>query len=452
MRRLIVFLSLSLAARAQGLAQLDQELRALAAKADRAIVPFRAALALKGRIRDERGPGYVVIADGSLLYAEPPVRFGLLVGSPPRLVVATGSSAPARTLEFAAGKATLLDVEEDLGLAFYSFEPAAEGAAPEGLRPAARLPERGGLCLHLSGPGAPPALALVDGVDPLTFAVGAGVHGGVLLGPGGELVALGSGPGDPTTYTTLVPTKPRPSSERSFDPARPAVSLLPVEPYPGVRVPAGTMVAGSVVGRLLAEIDRHGRIRRGYLGVVLGGGGESGVEVVSVLEKSPAAEAGLRRRDRILAVDGAACRDQAGLSRALAVRGAGAAVKLLLGDGRTVEVTLADREEGSEGLVTPESLGLECVTLTAELARYLSLGEGAKGVVVTSVLEGSVAAKAGLRRGDVVVDANGGVADLEELRAAVAAATRGVNVRVLREGVELALHLPARSRTGGKAR
>jgi serine protease Do len=51
-----------------------------------------------------------------------------------------------------------------------------------------------------------------------------------------------------------------------------------------------------------------------------------------------------------------------------------------------------------------ESLGLALGNITPELRSRFSLDEGTKGVVITSVKEGSAGAEKGLRPGDVIVE------------------------------------------------
>jgi S1-C subfamily serine protease len=95
-------------------------------------------------------------------------------------------------------------------------------------------------------------------------------------------------------------------------------------------VGVNTAVAGIGLGlavpinattrRIISELIRDGRVRRAYIGVTGGSrplppkqaaavGHESGVEVVEVVEGSPAADAGLRAGDLIIEADGSAVGD-----------------------------------------------------------------------------------------------------------------------------------------------
>ncbi|MYA94829.1 MAG: PDZ domain-containing protein, partial [Nitrospinae bacterium] len=66
-----------------------------------------------------------------------------------------------------------------------------------------------------------------------------------------------------------------------------------------------------------------------------------------------------------------------------------------------------------------KQLGIEGQNLTPELKKQIG-AKAKKGVVITNILPDSPAALAGLRRGDVIVEANRkAVADTEQLREAL---------------------------------
>ncbi len=108
----------------------------------------------------------------------------------------------------------------------------------------------------------------------------------------------------------------------------------------------------QIVGALMTE----GRFRRAYLGIA---GGprplpprlarrlrrESGVEVVQVLEGSPAAEAGLRPEDLIVELDSSAVTDVADIQRLMVVEKIGSPVPVrVLREGRELELSLVPAE------------------------------------------------------------------------------------------------------------
>jgi S1-C subfamily serine protease len=119
----------------------------------------------------------------------------------------------------------------------------------------------------------------------------------------------------------------------------------------GLAVPINTATR-QIVGALMTE----GRFRRAYLGIAGGGrplpprlarqlGRESGVEVVQVVEGSPAAEAGLRPEDLIVELDGAAVTDVGDIQRLMVVEKIGAPVPVrVLREGRQLVLSLVPAE------------------------------------------------------------------------------------------------------------
>ena len=69
----------------------------------------------------------------------------------------------------------------------------------------------------------------------------------------------------------------------------------------------------------------------------------------------------------------------------------------------------ASRNEPSESSTT--TLGITVQTLTADQARQLGLTPQEQGVLVTQVASGSLAARAGIRRGDLLLDVGGQAID-----------------------------------------
>jgi S1-C subfamily serine protease len=108
----------------------------------------------------------------------------------------------------------------------------------------------------------------------------------------------------------------------------------------------------QIVGALMTE----GRFRRAYLGIAGGSrplpprvarrlGRQSGVEIVQVVEGSPAAAAGLRPEDLIVELDGSPVTDVGDIQRLMVVEKIGAAVPLrVLREGRDLELSLVPAE------------------------------------------------------------------------------------------------------------
>jgi serine protease Do/serine protease DegQ len=115
---------------------------------------------------------------------------------------------------------------------------------------------------------------------------------------------------------------------------------------------------------------------------------------------------------------------------------------------RTVMAQLARHGEVRRGRI-----GLTTQDPTPDLARALSLTPN-QGAVVVEVAPDSPAARAGLKRGDVVVSANGrGVRGSADLRNQIGLTPVGENVefKVLRDGKELVLRAKVDSLRAGRA-
>jgi S1-C subfamily serine protease len=119
----------------------------------------------------------------------------------------------------------------------------------------------------------------------------------------------------------------------------------------GLAVPVNDATR-QIVGALMTE----GRFRRAYLGIAGGSrplpprlarrlGRGSGVEVVQVVEGSPAAEAGLRPEDLVVELDGSPVGDVGDIQRLMVVEKIGAPVPVrVLRGGQEVELALVPAE------------------------------------------------------------------------------------------------------------
>jgi S1-C subfamily serine protease len=131
-------------------------------------------------------------------------------------------------------------------------------------------------------------------------------------------------------------------------------------------VGVNTAVAGIGLGlavpinattrRIVSELMREGRVRRAYIGVTGGSrplpprqaaavGRHSGVEIVEIVEGSPAADAGLKAGDLIIDADGEPVGDVGDLQRLMSGERIGQALTLQIDRrGRLTEVEIVPRE------------------------------------------------------------------------------------------------------------
>jgi len=193
---------------------------------------------------------------------------------------------------------------------------------------------------------------------------------------------------------------------------------------------------------VMDQIVSHGKVVRGYLGVYIqnvtpqmakqfGVGEARGVLIGDVSADTPGARAGMKRGDVVLQLNGQPVNSANELRLQISQMAPGTAVKLqILRDGKTqdLNITLGELPEESEKAAPGENSsgalqGVEVQELTPEVAQELDLPARTRGVVVSDVEPSSLAAAAGLNRGDVIQEVNHKpVASIEQYRQAVAAA------------------------------
>jgi len=195
--------------------------------------------------------------------------------------------------------------------------------------------------------------------------------------------------------------------------------------------------------------------QRVFLGVAVEPGTEdtkhAGVPVRSVLPDSPAAKAGIKEGDLISKVAGTEVKDFDSLLAVLRKHRPGEQLSFhVMRDGqeKDLNVTLGQlpaRRAGEGGLNERSGafLGVQTQPLTAQLKERLNVTAD-KGVVITEVLPDTPAAKAGLKRDDVIIGLAGKtITNPQELRDAVHAAGVGkdVSVTVLRGQEKKDIHV-----------
>lgn len=141
----------------------------------------------------------------------------------------------------------------------------------------------------------------------------------------------------------------------------------------------------------------------------------TGVLVASLQPKSPAEEAGLKRGDLILTVDGKVVDDPEAFGYRFALKGLTGQTKfgILRGTGRsTIAVKLGPAPETRprdtlKVRTRSPFLGATLVNTSPAVAEELQVDFPSEGVAVAGVDEGSIAARAGLQKGDMIVAING---------------------------------------------
>jgi serine protease Do len=217
----------------------------------------------------------------------------------------------------------------------------------------------------------------------------------------------------------------------------------------GGNVGIGFAIPTNLAKEVLAELREKGKVTRGWLGVMiqrvtpeiaesLGLDESAGALVADVLEDGPAKDAGVTTGDVILRFDGKRVNDSAELPLMVARTPVGKKVVVDVvrnGKEKRIRVEIGElREEEVEVLASGEAdqFGVTVQTLTPELADNLGVPGDVTGVVVTAVEPGSVAAEAGLRRRDIILEVNRKtVRNLAEFRKAMRDTARDKSVLFL---------------------
>ena len=184
----------------------------------------------------------------------------------------------------------------------------------------------------------------------------------------------------------------------------------------------GFAIPINMAKELLPQLKK-GKVIRGWLGIMIqditpelaksfGLKSTKGVLVSDVVQGSPAEKAGLLRGDIILRFDGKEIKNAHMLSQMAAATAPNTQAKIDLlrnGEEKTISVELGTMPEGEQNIVSPEEKsdwGMRVQELTPQLAHQLGLEPGTTGVVISEVNNGSPAAAAGLRPGDLITEVN----------------------------------------------
>ncbi|HZR33513.1 MAG TPA: DegQ family serine endoprotease [Terriglobales bacterium] len=189
----------------------------------------------------------------------------------------------------------------------------------------------------------------------------------------------------------------------------------------------GFAVPVNMARYVMEQILKHGKVVRGYLGVVIQEVTPDlakafkvppgkGALVGDVSPNGPAAKAGLKKGDVIVELNGKPIDGPNQLKLQIASMAPGSVAHLkILRDGQPQDVTVtlgelpeknAESAPGGGSAENSPLRGVQVDEMTARVARELGLPATTKGVVVTDIDPGSPAADAGLRPGDVIQEIN----------------------------------------------
>ena len=193
----------------------------------------------------------------------------------------------------------------------------------------------------------------------------------------------------------------------------------------GGSIGIGFAIPIRMAQRVMQSIRTTGKVRRGFLGVVIqdispemaevfGRSDETGAIVAEVSEGSAAAGAGIKKGDVIVEVNGEKVRDSSHLRLRVSQNDPGKRVRFeLLRDGKrlTVSAKLGELKEEAAPAAAGESdggsllRGLALEELSADVRQQIRAPRSLQGVVVSQVHPAAPAARA-LHRGDVIMEIN----------------------------------------------
>ena len=222
----------------------------------------------------------------------------------------------------------------------------------------------------------------------------------------------------------------------------------------GGSVGIGFAIPANMVASFLAAEHHGGNLKRPWIGAsgqavgsdmaeALGLDHPTGVIVNEVFPGSPAAQAGIRRGDVIVAVNGKPVEDPGSLRFRLATLDIGGQARLsVLRNRQKTEIAI--------GLVAPPDTppaqktelrgaqplaGATVANLSPALAEQLQLIGEWRGVVIYQIRRGATALRFGLARGDIIVAVNGkNITTIPDLQAALDSADGRWQISFRRDG------------------
>lgn len=185
----------------------------------------------------------------------------------------------------------------------------------------------------------------------------------------------------------------------------------------------GFAIPINMAKNIREQLVEHGSVTRGRLGVYIQELTQDlaesfdikqnkGILISQVVEDSPAEKAGLEQGDVILELNGKTVTKVAKFRNSIALTRPGTEIELTIlrnGKEKEIEVTIGSLETDDKGHPISADklpkLGMSLQKLTSELAEQFGY-EDAKGVLVTAVEAGSIADRAGIKRGDLIEEVN----------------------------------------------
>lgn len=179
--------------------------------------------------------------------------------------------------------------------------------------------------------------------------------------------------------------------------------------------------------KIVVEAAKHGgkQVRRPWLGAslqnvsndiaeTLGADRPSGALIADISPQSPSDQAGLKRGDLIIAIDGQPVEDPESLGYRLATKALGGSANLtVLRNAKEIRVSLNLIPAPEVPARDPVTLrgdsifnGVTAINLSPAVGEEFSLQNATEGVVISDIAEGSPAADVNFQKGDVILALN----------------------------------------------
>ena len=256
---------------------------------------------------------------------------------------------------------------------------------------------------------------------------------GIVSALGRKGIERGMSPGDNTRYEDFIQT------DASINPGNSGGALVDAEgrligintaifSMSGGNQGIGFAVPGNLARSVMESLIKTGRVSRGFLGVALQPlsedlakqfkmEGSNGALIAEVTGKSPAEKAGLQSGDVVVEVGGKKVEGPTELQMTIASMTPGSKAELkVIRDGKdknfTVELTERPAMKGLAAAEPPKAAdpdvldGVTVADIDADARKKFDLPDGLKGVVIAEIDADSPSAEAGLKVGDVILEAN----------------------------------------------
>jgi serine protease Do len=210
----------------------------------------------------------------------------------------------------------------------------------------------------------------------------------------------------------------------------------------------GFAIPINMANELLPQLEK-GKVIRGWIGVMIqditpelaksfGLKSAKGVLVSDIVKGSPAEKAGLQTGDVIRRFDGKEVENAHKLSQMAAATAPNTKIKIDLlrkGEEESISLEVGTMPEEGQKIISPQKendWGITVQELTPQLAQQLGLDPGTSGVVISDIAEGSPAADAGLRSGDLITEVNHeGINNLNDYQQALKQVKKNTNLLLL---------------------